>query len=91
MFMLGGVAHNSQAQRDIVLEMDVFLEAQGEPVLEFFSRSVQQQNAEHLVVDQRLRSSAMRLSNSSRFKMEVSSCAISLSKSRVRVCRVVWV
>ena len=47
-----GISHQAIAQRNVVLELNVFLKAQREPVLQFLSRRIQQQDAEHLVVDQ---------------------------------------
>ena len=35
-----------------MLEMNVLVEAQRKPVLQFLARGIEQQNAEHLVVDQ---------------------------------------
>ncbi len=50
--MLRRMAHQPHAQRHVVLEMNVFLEAQRKPVLQFFSLGIEQQDAEHLVIDQ---------------------------------------
>ncbi len=47
-----GVTHQSIPHRNVMLDLYIFLKAQGKPVLQFFSRCVQQQDAEHLVVDQ---------------------------------------
>ena len=49
---LCGIPDHAAAQRDVVLQMQSLLEALREPVLQLFSRLIQQKNAEHLVVDQ---------------------------------------
>ncbi len=49
---LRGKSHHAAAHRDVVLQMQSFLEALREPVLQFFPRRIHQKDAEHLVVDQ---------------------------------------
>ncbi len=49
---LRGVPHHPAAHRDVVLQVQSFLEALRETVLQFFSRFIQQKDAEHLVFDQ---------------------------------------
>ena len=49
---LRGKSHHAAAHGDIVFQMQSFLEALREPVLQFFSRRIHQKDAEHLVVDQ---------------------------------------
>src|ERR1019366_122811 len=48
------VSHHSPAKRDVVLQMQPFLEALREPVPQGFAVRIEQKNAEHLVVDQPL-------------------------------------
>ena len=45
-------AHNSFSNRDVVLQQNVFLKPQREPVLQFFARRIDQENAEHLEINQ---------------------------------------
>src|SRR5271165_411926 len=49
--MLSGVAHQPNAQRDLVLELYVLLEAQGEAVLQEAPGLVEQKDGKHLVID----------------------------------------
>ncbi len=46
-----GVAHEAAIERDVVLELHALLEAQREAVLQFLLRLIEQQDAEHLVVN----------------------------------------
>ena len=85
------VADQAAAQRDLMLEMNVLLEAQRESVLQFLARRIEQKDAEHLVIDQAAQQFGDSSSNSSRFRIEVSSRAISFSSSRIRACFVVRV
>src|SRR5881394_3941308 len=52
LLMLGSVADESHAYRNVVLEMNVFLETQGEAVLQDRLGRIEQEHAKHLVVDQ---------------------------------------
>src|SRR5205823_4175558 len=51
-FMLRSVADDTGPYRHVVLELNILLKPEGKAVLQFLSRSIQQQDAEHLVVDQ---------------------------------------
>src|SRR5581483_7725416 len=50
-FVLNCIADHAIASRDVVLQMNIFVEAHGEPVLQLLAGCVQQQDAEHLVVN----------------------------------------
>src|SRR6516164_7127652 len=50
--VLDGITHDTLSDRDVVLALNIFAKAQGEAVLQLFSRRIEQQNTEHLIVDQ---------------------------------------
>ena len=52
MFMLCGIPYNSGAESYVMLQLNILLKAQREAVLQLFSGRVEQQDAEHLVIDQ---------------------------------------
>ena len=74
-----------------MLDLYVFLKAQRKPVLQFLSRRVHQQDAEHLVVDQAAEQFGNTLKQLIHIQDGVSSRAISFSRIRVRACFVVRV
>src|SRR4051812_47849891 len=49
---LGSLSHKSATQGYLVLEMSVLIEAQRKTMLQFLAGGVEQQDAEHLVIDQ---------------------------------------
>src|SRR5579871_534728 len=51
LFMLGGETHKSFAVGDLLLNLNLLVEAQREAVLEFGACGIEQQDAEHLVID----------------------------------------
>ena len=89
LLVLRRCADDAASERNLVFEVNVLIEAQRETVLKLLARRIEQQNAEHLVVDQAAHQFRDALKSSSRFRIEVSSRAISFSSRRMRACLVV--
>src|SRR6266576_5089688 len=52
LLLLRRVAHDPASQRNLVLEVDILVEAQRESMLQLLPRRIEQQDAEHLVINQ---------------------------------------
>src|SRR5579864_6829366 len=50
--VLPRITHHSPAQRNFVFELNIFLEALRETMLKLLPSGIEQQDAEHLIVDQ---------------------------------------
>ena len=66
-FAVRCIAHQPAAERNVILQMNVLVEAKREAVLQLLAGRVQQQNAEHLVINQ----TADKFSNASEEFIEV--------------------